>query len=185
MRAAFLEMPEDSKTYTTSGAYFFGSELYVAPIATPNGRRSVYFPQGTKYLEYFNKTSVHEGGTTAEVEMDVHYVPAYVRAGAIVPRGHIYQGNDKWTQDWKPELTIELYPSRDVPYSKFLYYNSDAGGAVQMNMMMDSSSGDVVVDYGAIGLKWHARDVYQRRDENSTVVRTGKPIEIPKREQLI
>lgn len=152
IRATFLEMPEDHNAYTMTGAYFFGSELFVAPIATPNGRRSVYFPKGTKYLEYFNKTSVHAGGTTAEVEIDVHYVPAYVRAGAIVPRGQIYQGNNKWTDDWKPELTIELYPSMDVPYSNFFYYNSDAGGAVQMNMVTDSKSRDVVVDYGAVGV---------------------------------
>ena len=134
------------------GAYFFGSEMYIAPIANPDSRRSVYFPEGTKYLEYFNKTSVYQGGTTAEVEMDVHYVPAYVRAGAIVPRGRIYQGNDKWTENWKPELTIELYPSSDVAETSFSYYNGNDKEQVPIVMKMDKTSCDVVVTYGAVGV---------------------------------
>ena len=152
IRAAFLEMPEDSKTYDLHGAYFFGSEMFIAPIANMDGRRSLYFPKGTKYLEYFNKTSVHAGGTTADVEMDIHYVPAYVRAGAIVPRGRIYQGNDRWTEKWKPELTIELYPSPDVPHSSFSYYNGEAETEVEIEMTMDAASRQVAVKYGDIGI---------------------------------
>ena len=147
-----MEAPDDKQTYTMQGAYFFGSEMYIAPIANPDSQRSVYFPEGTKYLEYFNKTSVHQGGTTAKVEMDLHYIPAYVRAGAIVPRGRIYQGNDKWTEDWKPELTIELYPSLDVPETCFPYYNGDDKVEVPIVMTMDRGSSDVVVKYGAVGI---------------------------------
>lgn len=151
IRAAFLEAPGDHETYTMHGAYFLGSELFIAPIANPDGRRFVYFPKGTKYLEYFNKTSVHEGGTSVEVEMDVHAVPAYVRAGAIVPRGRIYQGNDKWTEGWTPELTIELYPSPDVPEATFLYYNGEKDVEVTIVMKVDPATNDVVVEYGALG----------------------------------
>lgn len=84
--------------------------------------------------------------------MDVHSVPAYVRAGGIVPRGRIYQGNDRWTEDWSPELTIELYPSPDVPMTTFLYYNGDIKGEVPIRMKMDPASCDVVLEYGAVGL---------------------------------
>ena len=150
IRAAFLEFPNDEKTYIMHGAYFFGSEMFVAPIANPDGQRSVYFPKGTKYLEYFNKTSVYAGGTTAAVEMDLHYVPAYVRAGAIVPRGRVYQGNDKWTENWSPELTIELYPSSDVPEASFLYYSTD-DTEVEIVMWTDPTTLKVLVEYGQLG----------------------------------
>ena len=152
MRAAFLEMPDDSKTYTMAHEYFFGSELFIAPIANIEGRRSVYFPDGTKYLEYFNKTTIQVGGSRADVELDVHSVPAYVRAGAIVPRGQIYRGNDRWSQDWQPELRIELYPSSDVPLSIFSYYNGEAMTEVDITMTMDASSCDVELTYGAVGI---------------------------------
>lgn len=153
MRAAFLEAPHDADTYEMTDAYFFGSELFVAPIITRDGGRSVYLPEGGKYLEYFNKTSVHEGGSTLEVQMDEHYIPAYVRAGAIVPRGDIYQGNKKWTDEWKPELTVELYPSKEVPWSSFAYYNGEAEEEVPITMRMLGHSGKVYVDYGALGVE--------------------------------
>ncbi|KAK5127784.1 hypothetical protein LTR85_004900 [Meristemomyces frigidus] len=151
MRAAFLEAPSDNKTYTMTDAYYFGSELFIAPIVNPGGHRTVYFPEGTKYLEYFNKTSVHQGGSSAHVDLSVHYVPAYVCAGAILPRGDITQANNKWTVDWEPELTIELYPSCDVPFSSFTYYNGVAKTEASISMMVDALSGDVAVDYGALG----------------------------------
>ncbi|OTA24525.1 hypothetical protein BTJ68_11302 [Hortaea werneckii EXF-2000] len=138
MRAASLEAPYDEKTYDMTDAYYFGSELFVAPIITAGDQRTVYFPEGTKYLEYFNKSSVYEGGSSASVEMNVHYIPAYVRAGAVVPRGDIYQGNNKWTKDWKPELTIELYPSKEQE--------------VPITMKTSHHSGQVEIEYGPVGI---------------------------------
>jgi len=153
LRAAFLEATSDAKALSMTDAYFFGSELYIAPIVNAGGQRTVYFPNtGTKYLEYFNKTTVHTGGSTANVDLSVHYVPAYVRAGSIVPRGDIYQGNNKWTANWKPELTVELYPSSEVPYSSFAYYNGAAKTEVPITMSIDAVSGGVTVEYGAVGV---------------------------------
>ncbi|KAK5163173.1 uncharacterized protein LTR77_010957 [Saxophila tyrrhenica] len=150
IRAAFLEAPQDPKTYTMGESYFFGAEFFIAPIITPGGRRSVYFPEGGKYLEYFNKTAVHEGGTTTDVEMDVHAIPAYVRAGSIVPRGQIFRGNDRWTANWMPYLDIEVFPSAEVPQSRFWYYNGDADEEVIIEMIMEG--GKVVVQYGNVAL---------------------------------
>ena len=89
IRAALLETPFDATALSLADSYFFGSELFIAPIVTPDGNRSVYFPGSStdKYLEYFNKRSVHTGDSTVNVSMDIHSVPAYVKAGAIVPRG--------------------------------------------------------------------------------------------------
>ena len=128
--------------------------MFIAPIVTSDGERSVYFP-GTpqdQYLEYFNKRSVHTGGSTVNVSMDVHSVPAYVKAGAIVPRGDIFQFNNKWTKDWKPELTVELYPSSEVKTSTFRYYNGESKEVALITMAIDELSGCVVVDYGALGV---------------------------------
>jgi hypothetical protein len=65
-------------------------------------------PRERHNLEHFEKMFVYGGGMTAEVELDVHYVPAYVRPGVIVPRGHIYQGNGRWKANWVPTLTSAL-----------------------------------------------------------------------------
>jgi alpha-D-xyloside xylohydrolase len=153
MRAAFLEAPSDTQAWTLTDSYYFGEELYIAPIVTSSGRRSVYFPAGTgKYLEYFNKTTVHSAGTTCSVNLDMYSVPVYVKAGAIVPRGDIFQGNNKWTSNWQAELTVELYPSAEVPFSTFNYYSGASQSVVPITMSIDALSGAVSVSHGAVGV---------------------------------
>lgn len=152
IRALFLETPNDNATYTIADEYFFGSEFLVAPIVNDGGARSVYFPEGSSYLEYFNKTTVYQGGSTESVSMNLHYAPVYVRAGAIIPRGDILQANNKWTADWKPELTIEVYPSFDIPVSVFAYYNGFAEREAQIRLQTIRKGCVVILTYGNVGV---------------------------------
>lgn len=153
MRALFLEIPNDDSAYDITDEYFFGSEMLIAPIVTAGGNRSVYFPgdSSTQYLEYFNKTSIHRGGSSINVQLNAHGVPAYVKAGSIVPRGDIYQGNNLWTEHWEADLEIELYPSFDVGYSNFEYYSGD-NGLQTIRMIVDRVGRSVRVEYGAVGV---------------------------------
>ncbi|KAF2277471.1 uncharacterized protein EI97DRAFT_441518 [Westerdykella ornata] len=157
IRALFLEAPTDDSTWDVGDSYFFGEQFLVAPIVTEGGRRSVYFPVGPseKYIEYFNKTSVHDAGTTADVFVGVDSIPVYVKQGAIIPRGDIYQGNAKWIEDWQAFLTIELFPSWGVPESRFTYYNGEGadGKAVEILLKTDKESRTLRVEYGDLGVE--------------------------------
>ena len=155
IRALFLEAPTDVATYEISDQYFFGDAFLVAPIVHPGGQRSVYFPAGTgKYLEYFGKANVYQGGTTTNVSVDVTTTPVYVREGAIVVRGDIYQGNNKWTKDWTPSLTVEIFPSWDVEEQVFTYYAGGPGNGTAVDIMVKTAAQDksVSVAYGAVGV---------------------------------
>lgn len=182
MRALFLETPNDEKTYTSTDEYFFGSEFLVAPIVNQGGTRSVYFPEGTSYLEYYNKTMVYQGGTTASVSMDVHYAPVYVRAGAIVPRGDIYQGNNKWTEDWKPELVIEVYPSLDVPSSSFEYFNGDSKKEIAICAEIEDET--LTVTYGEVGIAGTIVVYTRTGQRNATLEASGGKVVISGVESL-
>ena len=153
-RALFLEHPEDRRAYGITDEYFFGEQFLVAPIVTPGGSRKVYFPgdKNTKYLEYFNKTSLHKGGSAISVSLSTSSVPAYVIAGAIIPRGGILQANNKWTENWQPSLEIEVYPSFDVPETSFVYYNGDVDKDTEISMLSDKKTGTVEVTWGSVGV---------------------------------
>lgn len=150
IRALLLEYPHDQKVYTTTDTYAFGEEFLVAPIVNTGGTRSVYFPTGTSYLEYFNKTDVYEGGTTHSVSLEWEYVPVYVREGAIVPTGDIYQGNQKWTK-WEPYLEVQVFPSYSVPKSKFKYYNAAKNETVLITATTNKNAQIVTLVYGDLG----------------------------------
>jgi alpha-glucosidase (family GH31 glycosyl hydrolase) len=150
VRALFLEYPNDPKVFEIADAYAFGSEFLIAPIVNAGGTRTVYFPTGYSYLEYFNKTTVYRGGTSQNFTLDWEYIPAYVREGAIVPTGDIYQGNYKWAA-WKPFLEIEVFPSYGVANSVFEYYNAGKNQSVSITAVADPRSQMVTVTYGDLG----------------------------------
>lgn len=152
MRALFLESPEDDKVYTISDEYFFGEEFLVAPIVNEGGSRTVYFPKGADYLEYYNKTNVYKGGSTAQVQLELEYSPVYIKAGSIVPRGDIVQANNRWTKNWAPQLTVEAYPSFDVENSTFTYYNGISKKSVPITMITNKKQSSVKIIYGDMGV---------------------------------
>ena len=150
IRALFLEAEKDEKTWDVNDSYFFGSEFLVAPIVSAGGSRNVYFPTGPSksYLEYFNKTQVYTAGTTANMSAPLTSMPVFVKQGAIIPRGDVYQGNAKWIQGWTPDLRLELYPSFDVPESRFTYY----GGGAENEIVLKTNRSDksATVDTGGL-----------------------------------
>ena len=150
MRALFLEHPQDPNVYTVTDSYAFGEEFLVAPIVNEGGSREVYFPSGYSYLEYFNKTDVYQGGTTHSVSLEWEYVPVYVREGAIIPTGDIYEGNFKWAK-WEPYLEIQAFPSYNVPESQFEYYNAAKNAAVKITMVANAKQQSLVITYGKLG----------------------------------
>jgi alpha-D-xyloside xylohydrolase len=158
IRAAFLEAPNDPKVLNMADAYFFGDSFFVAPVTQPGGSRTVYFPNDTvsvytdrAYLEYYNKTVVHGGGTTVTVHVDWEYSPVYVREGALVVRGDIYQGNNKWTMNWKPSLTIEAFPSYGFGTYVFPYFNGEQ--VVNITLRSDTESQTATVQWdGDLGI---------------------------------
>ncbi|KAF2253539.1 glycoside hydrolase family 31 protein [Trematosphaeria pertusa] len=172
IRALFLEAPEDTKTWEVPDSYFFGEEFLVAPIITSGGSRSVYFPKGPskKYLEYFKKENVYSAGTTANVTVGLDSMPVYVKQGAIIPRGDIFQGNAMWVEDWKPSLRLELFPSYDVPESRFTYFDGEGqdGRTVEIVMTTDKEKKAVNVNLGELGfgvtLVWYLRGATEGRE---------------------
>lgn len=150
IRAAFLESPDDEKSWDVEDAYFFGSEFYIAPIISENNKRQVYFPQGGKYLNYINKEDVYSGGEEVEVTSDFDSMPAFVREGAIIPTGDLYQFNALWLEGWKPWLNIEAYPSFAVGNSAFQYYEESTAQEVEITMETARSNKSICVSYGSL-----------------------------------
>lgn len=184
MRALFLEYPEDDNTYTISDEYFFGEEFLVAPMVNEGGSRTVYFPKGANYLEYYNKTAVYTGGSTTEVQLELEYSPVYVKAGSIVPRGDIVQANNKWTKNWAPHLNIEAYPTFDVSTSTFTYYNGVSKKAAPITMITNKQQSSVKVIYGDLGVRGKLTLFTKNGELNATLTVAGGIVEFPNVESL-
>ncbi len=112
-RGLFLEDPENGNAYRFD-EYFFGPDLFVAPVLEAGTERTFLLPAGEWWeFETANKIS---GGAEITRPVTLSDVPVYVRAGGIIPRqdpdrdlhaGHI------------AALELDLYPGAEG--EAFLY----------------------------------------------------------------
>jgi len=85
MRAMVLEFQDDPNTYSMEDQYMFGDALLVAPVYTPDNRRTVYLPEG-RWFDYWTDEE-YEGPSTIKVQPPLEVLPLYIKGNSIIPMG--------------------------------------------------------------------------------------------------
>jgi len=112
MRPLAMEFPDDPQVANLTSQWLMGKGLMAAPILTEKNQRSVYFPKGTWYVLGSNTT--HEGGQSTDVSAALDEIPAFVRAGSILPLGPVIQH----TRDLPGgPLDVQVYPGADSTFT--------------------------------------------------------------------
>ncbi|WP_255113548.1 TIM-barrel domain-containing protein [Synechococcus lacustris] len=144
-RSMFLHANQDSTLYAAnikflSSQFFVRSDLLVAPLLEPqsydngNGKRDVYLPYGADWYSFtYNERPIGkkiEGGliirdvtTTISSDQDSLrlIVPAYVRAGAIIPFLPVEQYvGELISKNIECPITLEVYPGAVGSYTMYL-----------------------------------------------------------------
>jgi alpha-D-xyloside xylohydrolase len=83
MRALLVDDPDDPAAWTAELEYRLGTDLLVAPMIDPSGRRHVYLPAG-EWVDYWTGLVV-EGGRHLRVHQPLERVPLFVRRDALIP----------------------------------------------------------------------------------------------------
>ncbi|CAL9019390.1 unnamed protein product [Prunus brigantina] len=86
VRPLWMEFPFEVATFSNDEAFMIGSSLLVQGIYTEHARHaSVYLPGKESWYEV--KTGVaYKGGRTHKLDVNEESVPAFQRAGTIIPR---------------------------------------------------------------------------------------------------
>ncbi len=85
----YYDDPEAAEAYEFKDEYLFGSDMLVAPIATPVSdetrlaTKSIWLPPGT-WIEWFTGTEL-KGPVRVERSFALDEIPVYVKAGAVIP----------------------------------------------------------------------------------------------------
>jgi hypothetical protein len=85
-RAMYLGWPGARQAYRFDGQYMLGDDLLVAPVTEPgpHAAKRVWFPPG-RWVDVFTGR-VHLGGAARTLRVPLERLPAFARAGAVVPR---------------------------------------------------------------------------------------------------
>ena len=79
IRPLFYEFPDDPKAWEVETHYLFGSKYLVAPVLTPNQRKSkVYLPAGASWSSW-DKKEQYDGRREVEVDCPISAMPVFVR----------------------------------------------------------------------------------------------------------
>lgn len=141
-RPMAFDYPDDPNVFDLKDQYMFGPSIMVCPVTEPMeyGRdsrpitgsshsRKVYFPKGDWYDfhtgQFVNAEYAHEGVVPAdlqwrEVECELDHIPAFVKAGSIIPLTEVQQYTGQHND---APLTIRIYPGRNADFELY----EDAG----------------------------------------------------------
>ncbi len=114
MRPLFLEFPDDAKTYNMEDEWLMGDRLLAAPVLAQGGARDVYLPAGGWFD--FNTGASVSGGQTLHLQLALGTIPAYVRAGTILPLGPVIQSTSLGAED---PLEVRVYPGQDASFTLY------------------------------------------------------------------
>jgi alpha-glucosidase len=152
MRPLMLEYPGDPRFAESSQEFFFGDDLLIAPVLTPDSRqREVPLPQGTWYD--FHSGSRTSGGSSVRVEAPLDRIPVFVREGAIVPSQQTMQYARQEAID---PLTLTVYPLISNGAVTTHYYEDDGksfdylkGAVLRRNHTQQRAANTLAVEISA------------------------------------
>jgi hypothetical protein len=116
VRGMYFYHPESPEAYSFDKQYFYGENILVSPIVTAGetASTSVWFPNG-KWTNYFTNEVV-TGPATKTVTVNYSAMPAYIKAGGIIP---LKPYTDFIGQKLDDLLTLKVYAGADGDFSLY------------------------------------------------------------------
>lgn len=145
MRPFVMDFPHDKKAILRDDEYMFGRSILVKPVTDPlytwkdekkkghvfvsgNSKADenqfmklaatpvdVYLPEGTLWFDLYTGAR-YNGGRQYKVAAPIDRIPAFVRAGSILPLGPSVQYSGE--KDWST-LDVDIYPGSDGSFALY------------------------------------------------------------------
>jgi alpha-D-xyloside xylohydrolase len=139
----------------TKGQHLLGDQLLAAVITTDVTTKSVSFPVGSNWIDYWNEDTVYTGGTTTQYSAPLAQYPLFIKTGAIIPMDvkTPVTGHGDTTSSGK--ITVLVYPQGK---SSFTFHRPlDEGTAYEdVGINVDATSGMLTVS-GATSASYRLR----------------------------
>jgi alpha-D-xyloside xylohydrolase len=133
-----LEFQDDRNVRYIEDQFFCGRNILVAPIATEEGTRKVYLPEG-RWYDYWTGEEIC-GPCWIERTVPLEEIPIFLRAGSILPLAPVAQCVDEQRDD---ELTLKVYPDTEGAAA---YTILDDNGRVQITAQLQREELTLSVD---------------------------------------
>ncbi|KAL0350372.1 UNVERIFIED_CONTAM: putative glucan 1,3-alpha-glucosidase [Sesamum radiatum] len=111
-RPLWMEFPADEKTFSNDEAFMVGNSLLVQGIYTQRAKHvSVYLPGDQSWYDMKTGTA-YKGGATYKLDASDDSIPAFQRAGTIIPRKDRFRRSSTQMENDPYTLVIALNSSK-------------------------------------------------------------------------
>lgn len=155
------------------GAYFWGPDMYVAPVLSNETVKEVNFPEGD-WLDMTDFSTIYAGATSIQYYAPVNVIPRFMRRGAFIPR--YAQDTFTSTADINEDaLFIDHFaPLEDIPTEGSILFSDNHqdvnsivdGSYIITRMSSKNSAGALTVNFDTEGDGWdgmsESRDIVLR-----------------------
>lgn len=143
VRPMALDFPDDPDALAIDSQFFFGPDLLVAPQLTPDGRRSVYLPEG-RWRNAWTQERM-DGPARFQMEAPLYKIPVFIREEQAEPYRDFFSNPPIPSH---PEILVERAGATDarglVPHMRF----ADPFGNAERVMYQITNDSNVSVPVG-------------------------------------
>ena len=121
MRPLFFE-DSNAALNSVSSTYLWGQDFLISPIMEAGQKvKQVHFPSTGNWFNFYSG-KLHKGGTQKSIIANPHYIPTFVRAGAIIPMVDPVQSTDFYNLN---KFQLHYYLDNSIVTSNRSFYNDD------------------------------------------------------------
>jgi hypothetical protein len=113
----------DTTQWDGDWKYMLGDNLFVAAIYQDVTNRTITFPTGSSWIDYWSDDSVYQGGTTETINYPLNHFPIFIKPGAIIPLNVDNNVTNHGSTASNNYLTLLVYPDG---LSSYQYYTSSS-----------------------------------------------------------
>ena len=144
VRALVMDYPNDPAVYSVSDQFLAGDRIMCAPCTRESEERSVYFPTGNDWADFYTG-KVYRGGSTEKLSYPVGTLPIFVKNDSLLP---LAMPRDNILPDTVFEVQIREYGNGERGFT--LYEDDgvsfDYEKGLQNTVTVSKRNGEPVID---------------------------------------
>ena len=131
-------------TDANKAQHVLGADLFVSVVTSDVTSKSVTFPAGGRWIDYWNEDATYVGGSATNYPASLDHYPLFIRAGAIIPMDVKTNVTGHGDATSTGKLTLLVYPSLSTT-SHLVFHRSLGDGTAYSDVTIDASGTDGTV----------------------------------------
>jgi len=126
-------------------SHLLGKDIFVATIMDASNKINNSFPKEGQWIDFWNPTMVHDGGTKNEIKCSLREYPVFIRAGSIIPLAVDNDIAGHGGESSKGKITLWIHPKGKTTRIIHIHEN-DGTKYSDVSVSCDAAKGNISLE---------------------------------------